>query len=282
MGLRRLLSVVCGVGLALVGAAPVALAAPPDPSALSVTPTNLVPGQEFTATVELFNPAAFTIVSSQASLRMLEANILDIVEVVSCSGTVAPCFNLQTVYRGPVGDLPPGEQRTVVFNLRVKATAPAGSYTIGHQHSGSNFAFAESVGGTVVTVTPPAADLSVSLNATSSGLLTSRVTYTVRVANLGPGNASAVRISGAYVAGFSWAGGNGCVRPSGRNVNCDFASIPVGTTATASFSVDAGLLALGSFTTTMSRASSTPADPVASNDSASRSCTAVTGLIVVC
>jgi hypothetical protein len=281
MGLRRLLSVACGVGLVLVGVAPVAHAAPPAPSALSVSPTNLVPGQEFTATVELFNPAAFTITSAQASLRMVEANLLDIADVVSCTGTVAPCFHLETVWRGPVGDLPPGEQRTVVFNMRVKDTAPGGSYTIGHQHVGSNFAF-EGANGPVVTVTPQAADLSVSLNASSSGLLTSRVTYTVRVANLGPGNASAVRVSGAYVAGFSWAGGNGCVRGSGRNVNCDFASIPVGTTATASFSVDAGLLALGSFTTTMSRASSTPADPVAGNDSASRSCTAVTGPIVVC
>jgi hypothetical protein len=281
MSLRRLLSVACGVGLALVGTAPAALAAPPDPSALSVSATNLAPGQVFTATVELYNPAAFTVTSAQASLRMVEANIRDIVDVVSCTGTVAPCFNLETVYRGPVGDLPSGQQRTVVFTLQVKETAPAGSYTIGHQHVGSNFAF-EGSNGPVVTVTPQAADLSVSLNAVSSGLLTSRVTYTVRVANLGPGNASAVRISGAYVAGFSWAGGNGCVRGSGRNVNCDFASIPVGTTASASFSVDAGLLALGSFTTTMSRASSTPADPVASNDSASRSCTAVTGLIVVC
>lgn len=281
MKLRRLLSVVCGVGLALVGVAPAALAAPPDPSALSVSATQLAPGQVFTATFELYNPAAFTVTSAQASIRTAEANIRDLFDVVSCTGTVAPCFNLETVYRGPVGDLPSGQQRTVVFTLQVKETAPAGSYTLGHQFVGSNFAF-DGGNGPVVTITPQAADLAVSLDASPRGILTSRVTYTVGVRNLGPANASSVRISGAYAAGFSWDGGNGCVRVSGRNVRCDFSSIPAGGTATASFSVNAGLLSLGSFTTTMSRTSSTPADPVSGNDSASRSCSAVTGLIVVC
>lgn len=280
MSLRRLLSVACGVGLALVGVAPAAVAAPPDPSAVSVSAAQLAPGQVFTATFELYNPEAFLVTSAQAQLRTLEANVGDVFELVSCTGAVS-CFPLGATYRGAVGDLPGGEQRTVVFTLRVKETAAGGSYTFEHQFVGGNFAFPAG-NGPVVTVTPQVADVAVALDASARGLLVSRVTYTVTVRNLGPGNASAVRVSGAYVAGFSWAGGNGCVRGSGRTVHCDFSAVAAGSSATASFSVDAGLLAIGSFTTTMSRTSSTPADPVSANDSASRTCAALTGLLVSC
>lgn len=248
---------------------------------MSVSATQLAPGQVFTATFELFNPQGFSVTSAQAQLRLGEANIVDVFDLVSCTGNTAPCFALGTSFRGPVGDLPSGEQRTVVFTLRVKETAPAGSYTLEHQFVGGNFAFAAGTG-PVVTVAPQAADIAVALDASPRGILTSRVTYTVTVRNLGPGNASGVQVSGAYAAGFSWAGGNGCVRTSGRNVRCDFAAVANGGTASASFSVDAGLLAIGTFTTTMSRTSSTPADPVSANDSASRSCSTLTGLLVSC
>lgn len=279
--MRRLLSVACGFALALVGVAPTAYAAPPDPSAVSVSATELAPGQTFTVSFELYNPAAFTVTSVNASLQTLEAPITEVFDLVSCTGTTFACHDFGSSYRGPVGDLPSGEGRVVVFTLQVKETAAAGTYTLVHQLAGGNFSFAAG-NGPVLTVAPQLADLSVSLDASPRGVLTSRVTYTVSVANLGPGDASNVRISGSYAAGFSWGGGSGCVRTSGRNVRCDFAAVPVGGTASATFSVDAGLLAIGSFTTSVSRTSSSPSDPVSGNDSASRSCAALTGLLVRC
>lgn len=279
--MRRWFSVVLGVGLAIVGLPAAAVAAPPDPSSVSVSATSLAPGDVFTATVELFNADVGTITSVSAQLSMVEASMTGLLDVVSCSGTIAPCFSFNNVVRGPVGNLAPGETRTVVFTFQVKATAASGNYTLVHQFTGSNFEFAPQ-NGPVLTITQPAADIAVSLGASSQGLLTSRVTYTIGVTNNGPGIATFARIAGTYANGFSWVGGNGCVRTTGRNVQCDFANLPVGGSATATFSVDAALLALGSFNTTMSRVSGTPSDPVGGNNSASKSCTAITGLIVVC
>jgi hypothetical protein len=280
MGLRRWLSVAVGVGLVFVGLPSAATAAPPDPSAIAVSDTDLAPGDTFTVTFELFNADVSTIIAAKAQIRTLEASATDLFDLVGCTGSIS-CGPLGMSFRAGVGDLPSGESRTVVFTFQVKGSAPGGSYTLEHQFVGDNFSFAPGTG-PVLTITPQAADIAVSLGASPTGILTSRVTYNVRATNLGPGSASSVRIEGNYAAGFSWAGGNGCVRTSGRHVQCDFSAIPAGGSATASFSVDAGLLALGSFTTTVTRTSSTPSDPVSSNDSASRSCAALTGLLVRC
>ena len=281
MGLRQWLSVGVGVGLAFVVAPPVAIAAPPDPSAISVSATQLTAGQEFSVSFELFNPEDFTVTAANAQLRTLETPLPDLVDLVSCSGDAPSCGILGSSFRGPVGDLPSGESRTVVFTFRVKDTAAAGDYTLEHQFVGGNFAFAAGTG-PVVTISTPAADLAVSLDASPPGILTSRITYTVAVTNLGPGDASAVRISGVPAPGLFWAGGNGCVRDSWRTVRCDFPAIPAGSTATATFTETAGLLSLGNVTTTVTRVGSSPSDPESGNDSARRTCAALTGLLVRC
>jgi hypothetical protein len=281
MGLRRGLSVVLGILLGLAFLSSPAVAAPPAPSAISVSSTELAPGQAFTVSFELYNADTSVITSANAQLSTVEATIVDLLDLVSCTGSSSVCHPTTDTFRGPVGDLAPGATRTVVFTFQVKETAAAGTYTLEHQFVGGNFAFPPGTG-PVLTITPQAADLAVSLDASPRGILTSKITYTVTVANHGPGNASSARISGQFAAGLSWNSGNGCVRTTGRLVQCDFAAIPAGGRATASFSVNAGLLSLGSFTTSVSRTSSSPADPVSGNDGASRSCTAITGLLVMC
>ncbi len=270
-----------GVGLVFVVAPSVAHAAPPDPSAIHVSSTQLAPGQEFSVAFELFNADSSTITSVNAQLRTLEAPMVDLVDLVSCSGDAPACGIVGSSFRGPVGDMPSGATRSVLFNFRVKDTAAGGSYTLEHQFIGGNFSFQPGTG-PVITITPQAADLAVSLDASPRGILTSRITYEVGVTNVGPGNATGVRIDGTIAQGLSWASGHGCVRSGSRGVRCDFAAIPAGGTATATFSADAGLLSIGSLTTTVSRTSSTPSDPVSSNDSARRSCAALTGLLVRC
>lgn len=281
--MRRSLVAVVAVlaGLVVPG---VASAAPPEPSAISVSPGEVSPGGTFSVAFEVYNPQAFTVTSAGATLLVQEVPITDVFELVSCTGSTSPCSELSpTAFRGPVGDLAPQQEALVTFTFRVKETTPLGSYTLQHVLLGSNFSFALGTGPAVtVTATPSVADLAVSLDASPRGVLTSRVTYTVSVANLGPADASAIRIAGSYPAGLSWSGGSGCVRDGGRNVVCDFSSIPVGGVATASYSVNVGLLALGSFSSTVARASSSPSDPDSGNDSARRSCTALTGLLVRC
>lgn len=260
----------------------IAVAAPPDPSAVTLGASEVAPGDTFTASVELFNPQNFTVTGANAQLRVVEAPITSVFELVSCSG--GACFEYSpTSYRGVVGDLAPGGGATVVFTFRVRDGAPFGDYTLEHQFVGGNYSFAAGTGPVVSVVdTPQLADLAVSLDASPRGILTSRITYTVSVVNNGPADASSVRIGGTYASGLAWASGNGCVRDGSRGVVCDFASIPVGQTASASFSVNAGLLTIGSFSTSVARTSSSPSDPDSGNDSARRSCAALTGLLVRC
>lgn len=257
----------------------VAGAAPPEPSAATAGASEVTPGDTFTVAVELFNPQGFVVTDASAQLRVAEAPITSVFELVSCSG--GTCYEYSpTSYRGAVGEVAPGAGATVVFTFRVRDGAASGNYTFEHQFVGGNYSFAAGFGPVVSVV--GAADLAVSLDASPRGILTSRITYTVSVANNGPADASAVRISGTYAPGLAWSGGSGCVRDGSRGVLCDFAAIPAGHTATASFSVNAGLLALGSFSSTVTRTSSSPSDPDGGNDSARRSCTALTGLLVRC
>lgn len=281
MGLRRvgLVGAVVLAGLGFVSSP--ASAAPPDPSGVVVGSTELAPGETFTVGVELYNPREFSIVGASAALRTVEAPISDYFELVSCTGTVRDCFALApTVYRGPVGDLGPGESALVSYVLRVRDSV-AGAVTLEHQLLGEEYSFAAAPG-PVLTVVSPTADLVVSLDASPRGVLVSRITYTVVVGNNGPAAASGVRVAGRLAAGLSWRAGNGCVRVGTRDVQCDFASVPAGGSVSASFSADAGLLALGSFSTSVTRVASTPSDPVSGNDSARRTCTALTGLLVRC
>ena len=161
----------------------------------------MAPGGTFTVSVELFNPQAFTVTGAAAQLRLAEAPITSVFELVSCTG--GTCFeNSPTSYRGGVGDIASGGQATVVFTFRARESAPLAAYTFEHQHVGSNFSFAPGSGPVVsVVVSPQIADLAVSLDASPRGLLASRITYTVSVTNHGPSAASSVRISGVYRVG---------------------------------------------------------------------------------
>jgi hypothetical protein len=260
----------------------VAVAAPPDPSAAVASTPEVAPGGTFTVSVELFNPEEFTVTGANAQLRVVEAPVSSVFELVSCVG--ATCYQYSpTSYRGVVGDLAAGAGATVVFTFRVLDGAAFGDYTLEHQFVGGNFSFAPGFGPSVSVVgSPQVADVGVSLDAVARGLLVSRITYTVSVVNDGPAAASAVRVRGSYALGLDWAGGSGCARDGSRGVVCEFASVPVGGTATATYSVNAGLLTLGSFSSTVTRVSSSPSDPDSGNDSARRSCTALTGLLVRC
>jgi len=185
---------------------------------------------------------------------------------------------------GALGDLAPTETRTVVFTLRVKDTASPGNLTLQHQFVGDNYAF-DVTGGPVLTITgtPQTADVAVGLTATPRGILTSRITYVITVSNNGPSVATDVRVTATYASGLSYGSSSDCSRVSGtRNVNCDVSSLAPGASTTLRFTANAGLLALGSFTTTAQRTQSTPADPNAANDKAAKSCSALTGLLVSC
>jgi uncharacterized repeat protein (TIGR01451 family) len=271
------------VGAGLVTVPQSAMAEEPT-SAVSVSPLTVRPGETFTVSQTVHNDRAFTITGGKAGLYGKELSLPAIVELVSCPGAFA-CDTLGTSVRGGVGDVPSGESRTVVFTFRLNDDAPVGQFTLQHQFIGENYAF-ETLDGPVITIAPnvpPAADLTVSLNATARGLLSSRITYTLSVRNNGPADATGVQLTAAYPAGLVFASGSGCSRVAGtRTVTCDVPTLANGATATRSFSADAALLSVGSLVASAERTQSTPADPNPANDRATRTCTALTGLLVRC
>ncbi|MEV6828315.1 DUF11 domain-containing protein [Amycolatopsis sp. NPDC051102] len=269
---------------AFIAISPAAQADTPT-SAVEVSPTTVLPGQTFTVTQTIHNPTDFTVTFAKGAIYGSPTAITDVVDVVSCTNTTAVgCFQAGSSYRAAFGDLEAGGTRTTVWTLRVKATAAPGQFTLQHQFVGDNYAF-DILDGPVITIADPSAqaDVKVGLGATGHGGLNARIDYTLTVTNSGPSAATGIRVVATYPAGLTFASGSGCVRVgTTRTVNCDVASLASGASVTPKFSVNGGLLALGSYTTTAVRTASSPTDPNAANDSASKTCSALTGLIVTC
>ncbi|MFD9890183.1 hypothetical protein ACFWY9_12645 [Amycolatopsis sp. NPDC059027] len=251
-------------------------------SAVTVGATTVHRGQTFTVTQQIHNTQQFTVTFAKAALYGQQTAITDLADLVSCTGTTAPCFQYGSSYRAPFGDLAAGETRTVVYTLQVKDTAPLGTVTLQHQFVGDNYAF-ETLTGPDLTVTQGVADVGVKLTAAQHGLLSPEIDYTITLTNAGPGDASAVRVAATYSSALQFTRSADCAHPAGtRTVTCDVASLPAGSSKNLRFTASLGVLTLGSFTTTAKILSSFPADPNAANNSASRTCTALTGLIISC
>ena len=264
-------------------AVPVAASADPPPtSAVNVSQTTLRPGDTFTVTQTVYNSLDVPIQAGKATLYTVGANLTDWLEIVSCPEATAGCgvYNGEE-FRAGFGDMQPGESRTVTWTLRVKDTAPAGSFVLWHVLLGDNYGFTPFAGPTM-TITPNQADIAVSMTASVQVAVTARITYTITVKNNGPADATGIRVVGTYPAGLVYVGST-CTRVgTTRSVNCDIASLAAGASTTRTLSTATALLTVGALTATAQRTASSPDDPVASNDKATRTCNALTGLIVRC
>jgi uncharacterized repeat protein (TIGR01451 family) len=270
-------AVVAAVSIAMPAAA---VAAPPDPSAISVDTTSVAQGGTVTITQEVHNPNEFALIGARPTLY----GLADLADIVSCDGSVFSCDVYLDGMRSYVGDLEPGDTRTVVWTLRVHDDAAPGDVQLRHQLDSENFGF-PSVNGPVLTITgtPQAADLGVTIAASPRGVLTSRIEYSITVRNTGPADATGVRLTATYAPGLQYAGSANCARVgTTRTVHCDVASLAANGSRTVTFAVRAGLLAIGPLTTTVHREQSTPADPNAANDQAAKTCSALTGLLIRC
>ncbi|MTD54895.1 DUF11 domain-containing protein [Amycolatopsis pithecellobii] len=265
-------------GATALSVAPAA-AAPPSSSA-DVNPATVAQGQTFTVTEQIYNPQDFTVTFAKAALYSTPQAITDVADLVSCTGTTSDCFVYGSSFRAPVGDLPPGESRSVTFTLRAKEDVNPGTVTLQTQFVGDNYAF-DTLAGPELTVTgtPKTADVGVALAASSRG---SQITYTITATNSGPADATGIQVSSTYASGLNYGGSTACTRSGTRGVTCTIAALPSGTSKTVSYTANTGLLTLGPLTTTATRQASTPADPNAGNDSASVTCNALTALLVHC
>nr|WP_253900108.1 FG-GAP-like repeat-containing protein [Corallococcus carmarthensis] len=129
---------------------------------------------------------------------------------------------------------------------------------------------------------PLKADAAVQLTARPIlGVLVPFIAYDVRVTNNGPDPLTSTSVRAALPPGLS-ATSSECV-PSPGAVTCGFGPLAPGASQTRSFRVPLNLLSLGlPYTVQASRAGGVPEDPNPLNDQASRSCTAVSILLVLC
>lgn len=277
---RRRITVLAAItAAATLLLAPAATAAPPT-SAIEVSDSTLAPGQTFTITQTLYNPADLTILGSKAALYTKETPIVGLIDLVGCPGAPA-CDAYLSSYRGGAGDIAPGQGRTVNFTFRVKDDAPSGTYTLQHQFAGENYAF-EVLDGPQITITRSAtADIKVSLTATPRWGLSAEVEYVATATNAGPGAATGITLAGNY-PGRRLVSASGCTAGPSSTVSCTIPNLASGASTSVRFTTAGSMFSFGSFVTTVARKASTPADPNSANDTASRTCKAFTGMLVTC
>jgi hypothetical protein len=276
----RRTAVLAALTTAVLFAAPAVAAAAPPTSTIDVSATTVRAGNTFTVTEQLYNPTDFTVTGAKAALYAKEKPVVDLVDLVSCAGAIA-CDQYLSSFRGGVGDVAAGESRTVTFTFRVQEDVQPGQFTLQHQFAGDNYAFGVEDGPAITIAPPNKADVKVALTATPRPGLVARVDYVITVSNTGPATAAGIRVSVNPGSSRKIVSTTGCTL-SGAALTCAITTLAPGASTTAKFTSEGGFFAWGAFTATAQRAASTPADPNTANDSASKKCTAYTGLYVQC
>jgi hypothetical protein len=128
-----------------------------------------------------------------------------------------------------------------------------------------------------------AADLAVTMTATGvPGLLNGHINYVITVTNNGP----SALISGTITAPLPTpmtATSPDCAVDTGPTVTCTLGALASGASTTFTFTVPIGLLTLNhAYTVTATRTASALVDTNPANDSATRTCTIITSLIISC
>jgi uncharacterized repeat protein (TIGR01451 family) len=220
---------------------------------------------------------------------------LDELALVSCASLITSCSydpaRTHYEFTGVVPTYPPGNPVSGAASFTVSPTATDGDVigAYGGFQSGDNTNHATTATSSrldlTVTAPPPAnADLGVDLSATAHGLLTSHINYDAAVTNNGPATATGVTITTQLPSAATGISSSTCTYTSSTDqVSCPISSIANGATTHATFRAYFGLLTIGlPLHATATRTASSPTDPVATNDSDTAYCYAITPLLIHC
>ncbi|MCZ4101427.1 IPT/TIG domain-containing protein [Streptomyces sp. H39-C1] len=127
-----------------------------------------------------------------------------------------------------------------------------------------------------------AADVSVALVAgPAPGLLGGKINYTLTVTNHGPSALTSAAVTAALPTPMT-ATSSDCGVSAGH-INCTVGTLSSGAATTRHFTVPVGLLSLNlPYSVTATRTASAPVDLNSANNSATRTCTVITSLIISC
>ena len=174
----------------------------------------------------------------------------------------------------------PATSFTVTSPTTITATAPAGA-------AGTvNITVTAPTGTSAVTsadqYTYAVADVAVTMSAVGSpGLPSGDITYTVTVTNNGPSALTSATITAPLPTPMA-AESSEC-STAGHTVTCSIGALANGASTTRTFTVPVGLLTIGiPYAVTAARTASAPTDPNPANNSATRTCTILTSLIISC
>ncbi|HVK22718.1 MAG TPA: FG-GAP-like repeat-containing protein, partial [Actinokineospora sp.] len=167
----------------------------------------------------------------------------------------------------PALTLPTGTTPTEVHSADVDSDARPDLVTTNR--------FADGISVMRNTTVPDFADVAVTMTATPRfGLLVPALEYTISVRNSGPDTLDTATITAALPAYTTVTPGPGCT-VANRTLTCAIAPMANGATTTKTFRIPVGLLTITTYKITAKRAASLPADPKATNDSATVTCSVI-------
>ncbi|ROO87670.1 hypothetical protein EDD29_5297 [Actinocorallia herbida] len=283
MRLRSLLST-----LALASGLIVAIAAPASAHpTLTVTasPTTVVAGTTTTITISGTSNGNYSgariDVSATGGTGGTTGSLPSFTSISSFGGGVTSATEVGSVDRLALPNLTNGQAFSYDLTVTVESGTAAGTFTSRAQFYTSGGSTTGAVNGPVITVTPAAPDLNVVKISSGYNALTQVLTFNAWAFNIGTGTATnvtetkTVSPSGLLTSAI----GPGCTGGA-DNETCPVNDVPVGGLAQSPFSRTVNLLALGTYTVTLTFDTTGDTDP--SNNTASWTCTVLTGLIVNC
>ncbi|GII91389.1 DUF11 domain-containing protein [Sinosporangium siamense] len=258
-------------------------------STITVAPTTLAPGDTFTIDFTATPRRSGTNYAQRFYTEFGNplGGLHDFTSVESCTGNLGgACTEDGFGPLVPLGTLVGGTTYTGSLTLRVDDTVPSGStFVVRYQLISTSVGGDATQDGPTVTVLRTDADIAVGLSTTGS-LLGGRIGVTASATNNGPGAAADVVLTTELPAGTTSVASlpAGCLHTTADDrVTCTIPAVAGGATATRSFTAQQGLLSVGlALPVTTTRTASSTTDPNAANDSASRNCTVITGLIILC
>ncbi|ROO87796.1 hypothetical protein EDD29_5438 [Actinocorallia herbida] len=283
MRLRSLLS-----ALALAGGLIVAIAAPASAHpTLTVTasPTTVPAATTTTITISGTSNGNYSgariDVSATGGTGGTTGTLPSFTSISSFSGGLTSATEVGSVDRLALPNLTNGQAFSYDLTVTVDSATAAGTFTSRAQFYTSGGSTTGAVNGPVITVTPAAPDLSAIKLSYGYKALTQTLNFNAWASNIGTGTATNVTLTKTVSPSglLTSAIGAGCTGGA-DNETCPQSDVPAGGLLSTTFPRTVNLLALGNYTVTMTFA--TPGDTDPTNNSATWTCTVLTGLIVTC